>query len=124
MDRNGVPLTKEELAEFRASIDRAMEQTRRDQAAQEERERNDPPDRVRIEFDDIAWRMHTKEVWVKGEKDPFIELSWGWTAGMTEEQINKTADDSPRGHCQVLIAKEFVVELAEQLNKWLASQKE
>lgn len=53
---------------------------------------------------DIIWRIHVVKSDVKGAPDsPCVALEWGWTAGLTEEDLKNYAEDAPRGKDSVII---------------------
>lgn len=45
-----------------------------------------------------------------------IELQWGWTAGMTEEDLKNWADDAPTGYDYMITNLDLVEELRDKLN--------
>lgn len=52
-----------------------------------------------------------------------VELQWGWTAGMSEEQLANWAEDAPRGYDCVLTNPEMAEELRDRLTKLLEKHK-
>jgi len=70
--------------------------------------------------EDIRWDINVNTIENGGEK--VIELSWGWTAGMSDEQIAGLADDCPSGHASVLVnydqALDLISELAATLSQF------
>ncbi len=101
------------------ALEKIIKQNKAESSAQEEREKNDPPDRKRIEYEGIFWRVFTKEVWIKGEKDPFIELSWGWGAGLSEEQIKNKSEDCPVSVETLILSKESAKDLIKNIENIL-----
>lgn len=65
---------------------------------------------VEIKFSDIAWNVVPV-----AKEDDLIELQWGWTAGLTEEQLKDYAEDAPHGYESVTINKDFAKELIKKL---------
>jgi hypothetical protein len=70
---------------------------------------------VVLEEDDIRWNIHSSVVENGGEK--VIELSWGWTAGMTEEQISRLDESEQITSNKVLINQLQALELMADLSK-------
>jgi hypothetical protein len=64
-------------------------------------------------LDDIRWYAHVEPI-RKGEED-LLKLSWGWTAGMTPEQIARLTDDDPKGHVELFIQKDQALQLIADL---------
>lgn len=83
---------------------------------QEEREKNDPPDRVRIQ-PNMLWYPLVKTVWMKGEQFPLAEISVGWTAGMSDEDIKNLSENAPTWKNSIQIPYEYIDELIEELKK-------
>lgn len=52
-----------------------------------------------------------------GADGKVIQLQWGWTAGFSEEDLKRLADDSPRGYESVTTTVDMAKELVERLNK-------
>jgi hypothetical protein len=81
--------------------------------------------RVEIRPDDIRWEIEllaTGGVFQAGKgwaKEPDIELQWGWTAGMTEEELENYADDAPRGHDSVKLSLDSARRLRDKLDDLL-----
>lgn len=44
---------------------------------------------VKVNFDDIFWRILVNKSERKNGKSPIIELSWGWGASMSDEEIKQ-----------------------------------
>jgi hypothetical protein len=72
-------------------------------------------DVVVLEDDDIRWDIRSSVVENGGEK--VIELSWGWTAGMTEEQISRLDESEQIASSKVLINQLQALELIADLSK-------
>jgi hypothetical protein len=70
---------------------------------------------VELKSSDMYWNIHAKEV-DENPKDPVIILEWGWTAGMTEEQLANYAEDAPTGKEQVKTTLSMAKELRDQLD--------
>lgn len=64
-------------------------------------------------LDDIRWYARVEPI-RKGEED-LLKLSWGWTAGMTPEQIAELDEDDPKGHVELFIDKEQAIQLIADL---------
>ncbi len=84
---------------------------------------------VKIDFDSIYWEINVKETGkIEYENvdyrdpDPVIELSWGWTAGMTEDEMKEIADDSPTGYKGVRILLSQVIRLRDKLNELIEEE--
>lgn len=45
-----------------------------------------------------------------------IELQWGWTAGMSEEDMKNYAEDAPSGYNSVTTTLDMAKELRDKLN--------
>ena len=83
---------------------------------------SDKPDKIKWEDlvviydDEIRWDVKTRIIENGGEK--VIELSYGWTAGMTPEEIaNLDEDDQHLSHQYLLIDKLQALSLIEQLSQ-------
>ena len=53
-----------------------------------------------------------------------VELQWGWTAGLTPEEMENYAEDAPQGYDYVQTTPEMARELIEKLQKCLDELKE
>lgn len=104
---------------FYKALKRASINLQKQIKEQEARERADPPGRVRLEPPGIFWNIFAKQVWVRGEKKPCVELSWGWTACLSDKQIENIADDTPKGHDSLIITEDIAKELLTSLTKIL-----
>lgn len=83
------------------------------------------PDAIEIPADAMRWKIHAKRLpdscgevdgvpWVDDEAS--FELSWGWTANMTDEEIANLADDCPKGKGSVITELRSLKELRDDLN--------
>lgn len=71
---------------------------------------------VEIPAESIYWKIHTVPV-IRG-KEKLVRLEWGWTAGMTEEEIkNDYAEDAPTGSASVVTNLELAKELRDDLDR-------
>ena len=89
-------------------------------------EENKPsPYAVEIPADAMRWKIHAKRLpdicgdvdgvpWV--DEEASFELSWGWTANMTDEEVAKLADDCPKGKGSVITGLSLLKELRDELN--------
>lgn len=75
---------------------------------------------VEIRNDDILWEVHVKTVEECGQ--PIIELSYGWTAGWTDEQLLDLAEDAPRGYAVCRMNVEQAIQLQEKLTDAIAKE--
>ena len=72
---------------------------------------------VPIHFDDMFWQIQAKLLEEKNGDEPIIELSWGWCAGMTDEEIKEELDgDSPTHTEKVRILLSGAKWLRDQLD--------
>lgn len=69
---------------------------------------------IKIDFNDILWKIYVKSKRTDFE-EKLVVLEWGWTAGLTKEEIENIAEDAPKGHESVTIdisqAKELLTDL-------------
>jgi len=74
-------------------------------------------DTIIVDFSDIAWNVHVRHDPTDEFEDCDYILEWGWTAGMSEEDIKNLADDAPSGCEKVRPCNPHLlcVELAEKL---------
>ena len=72
---------------------------------------------VPIDPSDVFWKVYAKELDLPSEKSTVIQLEWGWTAGMSEEELENYAKDAPEGKASVLTTLEMATELRDQLNE-------
>jgi len=73
----------------------------------------------------MFWNIFAKEVQLPEGKNPAggecaIQLEWGWTAGMTEEDMENYADDAPTGKDSVLTTVGMARELRDKLDEIIA----
>ena len=71
---------------------------------------------VEIKPESIYWNIYAKEFIEKQEEEPVIILEWGWTAGLTEEQLANYAEDAPVGKEEVRTTLTQAKELRDQLD--------
>lgn len=112
---------KEAREKLVADLRQSMKEIQKEMDEQEEREKSDPPDRVRHEYNDIYWKPKVKEYWIEGDKYPAVHLSQGWYAGWSEEKIKEAMDckDNPQtvDLNEMIIAHEMIPELIQELQK-------
>lgn len=78
---------------------------------------------VPIKFDDMFWKIHAELLQddSQGAKHAgnsnIIELSWGWTAGMTDEELKEYAEDAPHGKESVRTTLDMAKELRDDLTR-------
>ncbi len=75
------------------------------------------PTIVVIHDEDMLWCIHTKLTDRTEYGQPVIELSWGWTAGMTEEEISQLGDDVPKGHHTLSVMLSEAIRVRDELTK-------
>jgi hypothetical protein len=71
---------------------------------------------VPIKFDDIFWEVHVVKTNRKNFNEPIVELQWGWSAGMTEEERQNIDKDSPNGYKSLPITLSAAIRLANEIN--------
>lgn len=69
---------------------------------------------IPLESNSILWRIYPK-VHVTENDGVLVELQWGWTAGMTEEDLENYAEDAPTGYESVTTNLDSIKELVEDL---------
>ena len=69
---------------------------------------------VVIHPESIRWNI--KPLVREAEDGVMVELQWGWTAGMTEEDLKNYAEDAPTGYDSVTTTLDLAEELRDQLN--------
>lgn len=75
---------------------------------------------VPLDFrESFYWIIHAKKEQREGEKEPVIRLSWGWTAGMSDEEKAYIAEDSPKGEEYVYLSRELAIDLRDKLDNLL-----
>ncbi len=88
----------------------------------------DRPTEVPIREGDMFWKVYAKHDAEAQErhpaKHPIIELSWGWTAGMSPENISEMADDCPTGQYAVSTTLDFAKELRDNLDEIIKTLEE
>lgn len=70
--------------------------------------------------DDIYWRIRVLPKGSDG-RNQVIELQWGWSAGMTEEERANIAEDAPDGCQSVKTTLDMAIMLRDDLNKVIDS---
>jgi len=73
----------------------------------------------------MFWNILAKEVQMpEGEGPacggPVVELEWGWTAGMSEEEAGRCAADAPTGKDSVLTTLDMARGLRDRLSEIIA----
>lgn len=58
-----------------------------------------------------------------GEDGSLVQLQWGWTAGMTEKNLEEIAEDAPKGFDSVTMTWEGAIELRDKLNELIEVNK-
>jgi hypothetical protein len=71
---------------------------------------------VSLRFDDVFWNIVPIAIDCK-DNGILVELQWGWTAGMSEEEIARLAEDSPQGCESVTTTLEMAKELRDKLDE-------
>jgi hypothetical protein len=71
---------------------------------------------IPIMFDDIFWEVHVVETNKKSRDEPIVELQWGWSAGMTDEERKIMDKDSPSGYKSLPITLSAAKRLANKIN--------
>ncbi len=76
---------------------------------------------VPIDADEVYWEVEVIDHGDVGHKGPIgggpmIQLQWGWTAGMTADQLKYVADDAPTGYDHMNITLEGAKRLREKLD--------
>lgn len=72
---------------------------------------------VPIDPDSIFWKIYAIERSDLKEREPVIQLEWGWTAGMSDEDLKNIADDAPQGKGMVQTTLSMAKELRDDLDK-------
>ena len=71
---------------------------------------------IPIKFDDIFWEVQVVKTDRKNHNEPIIELQWGWSAGMTDEERKNIDEDSPNGYKSLPITLSAAKRLANRIN--------
>lgn len=71
---------------------------------------------IPIKFDDIFWEVQIVKTNRKNFDEPIVELQWGWSAGMTDEERKAMDDDSPSGYKSLPITLSAAKNLAHRIN--------
>lgn len=66
-------------------------------------------------YNSILWNVHP--VAREAEEGVVVDLEWGWTAGMSEEDMKTLAPDCPRGHDFVRTTLRHAKLLRDALNE-------
>ena len=77
---------------------------------------------VEVKSSDIMWNILVKKTDRIEWDEPVIELSYGWTAGMTKEEIAELPDDCPSGHATVCIMLKQAIALRDRLNEIIGTE--
>ena len=72
---------------------------------------------IPIKFDDIFWEIQTKLLDEKNGDEPIIEMEWGWSAGLTKEELLQISEDDPIGKNGVRILLSQAKRLRNSLDK-------
>jgi len=78
---------------------------------------------VEIKSSDIFWKVYPIVIGKNG-KNVLVQLQWGWTAGMTEEDLERYADDAPRGYDCVTTTLDMAKELRDELDEIIEKHKD
>lgn len=76
---------------------------------------HNPETEVVLKPEDIFWNI-VPIVRDAGLDGIVVELQWGWTAGMTPEQMKNYAEDAPKGYDKVATNLDMARELRDKLN--------
>lgn len=71
---------------------------------------------IPIKFDDIFWEVQIVKTNRKNFDEPIVELQWGWSAGMTDEERKNVDEDSPSGYKSLPITLSAAKNLAHRIN--------
>lgn len=77
---------------------------------------------VEIKAEDVYWNI----VPIVKEKEGdgvIVQLQWGWTAGMSEKDLENYADDAPRGFNSVTTNLDMIEELRDKLTEIIDKHK-
>ena len=80
------------------------------------------PNLVEIKAGDVYWNIVPKVTEKEGD-GVLVELCWGWTAGMTEKDLENYAEDAPRGYESVTTNLDMVEELRDKLTEIIDKHK-
>jgi len=78
---------------------------------------------VTIPASSILWKINVVERSDLKEREPVIQLEWGWTAGMSDEELENYAEDAPRGKDVVQTTLSMAEELRDDLDKIIAQHR-
>jgi len=73
--------------------------------------------KVEIKSSDILWRVFVSKSEQVEYGYPLVELSWGWTAGMTKQEVEELDDDVPSGHHTLQLQLKDAIELRDRLTE-------
>ena len=82
---------------------------------------------LRVDFNDIFWNIIVENTGQKNGKkedsEPIIQLKWGWTASLTDEEIKELSEsnDNPTGFNSVKILKSQAMILRDDLDDMISS---
>jgi len=105
---------------FLAELEESMKELQKQIDEQKEREKNDPTDRIRHEYDSIFWCPKVEEYWIKDEKEPAAKIEMGWYAGCSEEETKKRmeCEDNPEDNRNIMIVGyDMIPDLIQELQK-------
>jgi hypothetical protein len=111
---------KEAREKLVADLRQSMKELQEEMRIQDEREKNDPPDRIRHEYDSIFWCPKVDEYWIKDEKEPAAKIEMGWYAGCSEEETKKImeCEDNPEDNRNIMIiGYDMIPDLIQELQK-------
>lgn len=77
---------------------------------------------VAIKPGDMLWEIHADEVPAEHGAESRYRLSWGWTAGMSEEELANYAEDAPVGHDSVDTSHDSLLRLRDRLTELLGDK--
>ena len=92
-------------------------------------EPSDPKTQVDLNDRDIYWDLYPVEVKNispgKGPagNDKVISIEWGWTAGLTKDELQNYAEDAPDWKYSVKTTLEFAEEFYEKLGELIKKMK-
>jgi hypothetical protein len=76
---------------------------------------------VEIPAESIRW--YIQPLVREASDGVLVELQWGWTAGMSEADLERLAEDSPRGYDSVTTTLRFAEELRDKLTEIIEQHK-
>ncbi|MCK9458203.1 MAG: hypothetical protein M0R80_00860 [Proteobacteria bacterium] len=80
---------------------------------------------VEIDSQEVFWNVTLVPKENPGDNydSKYAELQWGWTAGMSEEDLKNVADDAPKGYDYVRLLPDQAIDLRNQLDAWIRATK-